>query len=644
MCGIAGAVGFVDDAIREAVVAMTGAQRHRGPDADGVWEDVSADSGLGVVLGHRRLSIIDLSHGANQPMRDARSGRTLVYNGEVYNYRELRAELEAEGEAFETRSDTEVVLRAWGHWGSETFRRLRGMFAFAAWSPQRRTLTLVRDRIGIKPLYWTRITRPGRPATTLFASELRALLATGLVPRRLDPRGLSTYFWNGFCVGSGSIAAGVSELAAGSVLELDERGGEIRDDRFWELPAQPDATGSKEKLAEALHDATRLRLVSDVPLGVFLSGGIDSSAVTALAVASQAGSVRTFNIAFEETEFDESSHARAVARALGTDHTEVRLAESDFNAQLDDALACLDQPSFDALNTYFVSRAVREAGLTVALAGTGGDELFGGYRNFIDLPRLLRVSRSLARSPAAARRVLATAVSRLCTGRPGAVAPQTRWGKLADALGAGGDLVALYQVSQALFTRSFLAELDAIPEQPGLPFGLPAARHDAFARAIEKSPLLHALSMLELWLFIGERLLRDTDSASMAVSLEVRVPLLDHVVIECASQLDEAVRFEPVGRKGLLRELALSRLDPGLFERPKSGFVLPIERWCRQKLRGEIEATFADAEACRGAGLDVDAVQALWRAFQADAPGIYWSRVWALFVLLRWCHQHRMSL
>lgn len=386
-----------------------------------------------------------------------------------------------------------------------------------------------------------------------------------------------------------------------------------------------------------------MRLVADVPIGVFLSGGIDSSALAALAARVSPDAVQTFNISFDEGKFDESPHARRVAEAIGSEHHDIRLSEQHFSSQLDDALASIDQPTFDAINTYFVSRAVREAGLTVALAGTGGDELFGGYTSFSELPTAIRWSRLLSAVPERWLRAAAAGVTRLKTGAPGEVPPQTRWGKLGDALATRGDLVNMYQVSYTQFTRAFLDQLLAV-ETAGLDHGLPRDRASALAAAASRCSLLGAISLLEQSLFLGERLLRDTDAASMAVALEVRVPLLDHNIVESLASLVDTTRFEPLGKKKLLRDLGLSGIDPSIFERPKSGFELPLDVWCRRQLKDVLDSTFEDHGLCESVGLRPKAVGRLWRSYQEGAPGLYWSRVWSLFVLMRWCRDHGVSL
>jgi asparagine synthase (glutamine-hydrolysing) len=365
-----------------------------------------------------------------------------------------------------------------------------------------------------------------------------------------------------------------------------------------------------------------------------LSGGVDSSAIAALAQRASESPVTTFNIRFEEAAYDESAHAKKIASALGTAHREVTLTESMFGAQLDDALDSIDQPTFDAINTYFVSRAVREDGLTVALAGTGGDELFGGYASFVDLPRARAVTGRLPMMPAPLRRRLARIASRWSS--ESEIPPQERWGKLADVLDARGDMVALYQSSYALFSRDLGRQLSL--EHGEREWGLDPTRAAELRAEIDGEPDLSAISRLELASFLGERLLRDTDAASMAVSLEVRVPLIDHVVVEALARVPEDRRYRPLRKKMLLRQLG--GLDPSLFDRPKAGFELPLDRWCKRTLGPRLRETFSDVAHISRVGLDASAVGRVWRSFEAGE--VYWSRVWSLYVLLTWCRKHQL--
>lgn len=643
MCGIAGAVGSLDDRVLRAVAAASESQAHRGPDADGFWQSDPREGAAarpGAAFAHRRLAIIDLSRDGIQPMHDPVTGNTVCFNGEIYNFRSLRAELEAEGSVFTTKTDTEVILKAYARWGDACLTRLRGMFAFALWDARTRRTLLARDRLGIKPLYVADL--GGTTRVLQFASEVRALLAGGLVSARIDPRGLETYLWNGFVTGPCTLIQGIRSLGRGCRMWVSDTGEILEEERFWTLPAP--GNGDAERLGCVLTEAVELHLTSDVPLGVFLSGGIDSSVLAALATKASRCRIRTFNISFDEAEYDESLHAREVAEQLQTDHVEIRLTQERFARDLHDSLASLDQPTFDGINTYFVSRAVREAGITVALSGAGGDELFGGYRSFVDIPRASRWARSLAAFPEPLLRGLAAGVARAKLGRAGSVPPQTRWGKLGDALSTRGRLMDLYQVSYGLFSSSFIEELRASPASGETDFGLTNERRAELAAALYGVGELQSISLLELACFVGERLLRDTDTTSMANSLEVRVPLLDHEVVEAATAVASDARYQPLGRKQLLRDIGLGGLDRSQFERKKAGFELPLEPWSKASLSGEIESCFGDATRMAAVGVDPTAVGRLWSAYKSGAPGLYWSRIWALFVLADWATRQRASL
>jgi asparagine synthase (glutamine-hydrolysing) len=639
MCGIAGIVGRVNDSNRAALKRMSEAMRHRGPDGDGVWESPPDERGDGVLLAHRRLAILDLSPAGAQPMIDPVSGHAIVFNGEIYNFQDLRARLLAAGHRFESTGDTAVMLRALGTEGPGSVASLRGMFAFASWDPARRRLLLARDPLGIKPLYLARRGGAGGEWSLAFASEVRALLASGLLGQpRLDPVAAASVVWNGFVAGPHTAIDGVESVRPGQLRIFDARGAEEEARRFWAVPA-PGAGMDEERLSAALEECVRLHLISDVPLGVFLSGGIDSSVVANLAQKANRGPVHTFTLAFEEGEFNEGPDARRIAQAIGTEHREVVLKEQEFVGELDKALDSLDQPTFDGLNSFYMSHAVRKAGFTVALVGTGGDELFGGYTSFRDLPPLLRWSRRLGWVP----RGPLVAAARFAAGRlqpSGAVPAQVRWAKLPDMVRKGDDLVSLYQLAYALFLPDFQAALMGGHEAAGTRDGLPAELRAQLEQEIRSRTPLSAISVLEQRVFLGERLLRDNDAASMAASIEQRLPLVDQVLFEEVSRLPDDARYQPVRRKAALRRIGLRGLDPALFDRPKSGFVLPFERWIRQGLSGPIDQTLRDTSAVRAAGLDPATVAKLWKAYLDGAPGLYWSRIWALYVLVRWCLRH----
>lgn len=648
MCGIAGLIGRIAEPNHAALRRMNTALAHRGPDGEGFWHSEPDACGWGALLAHRRLSILDLSTAAAQPMVDPRFGDVVTLNGEIYNYVELREQLAARGETFQSNGDTAVMLRALARDGVGAIATLRGMFAFAHWHPAQRQLTVARDALGIKPLYLARNPDALGEWSIAFASEVRALLASGLLGKpRLNPQATASMVWNGFVIAPDTAVRGIETLWPGEFVQFDGRGRELRRTAHWKMPRGAIvAPISEPELAEVLRDTVGLHLASDVPLGVFLSGGVDSSAVANLASQASSAPVHTFTLAFEEAAYNEGDHARRIADAIGTEHQQLVLTESHFIDHFERALDSLDQPSFDGLNTYYMAHAVRDAGFKVALVGSGGDELFGGYTTFRDLPALMRWSRRVSCLPESLRvgaARLAAAV--LQPARRGSFPPQTRWAKLPDMVRAGDDAIMLYQLAYALFLPTFQQELLS-PEVFAAPpiDGLPEAMRVRLQEELRRDDPLAALSGLEQRLFLGERLLRDSDATSMSASIEMRLPLVDQTLLEAVNRMPSPERYRPVRSKALLRRIGLVGLDPALFNRPKSGFELPFDRWLRNRLGKHIDATFRDRDALLAVGLSPTAVEALWQAFLNGASGLYWSRVWALFVFVRWCQRHDLRL
>jgi asparagine synthase (glutamine-hydrolysing) len=622
---------------------MNDAMRHRGPDGEGFWEATPDERGWGALLAHRRLAILDLSSAASQPMIDPATGDVVVLNGEIYNYRELRNELATRGERFQSNGDTAVMLRALSLQGRGATARLRGMFAFAFWDVKSRRLVMARDSLGIKPLYVAHNPDPAGEWSLIFASEVRALLASDLLGTpRLNPQAAASVVWNGFMVAPETAIQGIESVWPGELRVYDGQGREELRETYWQLPeGDGDGSMTEGELADTLQESVRLHLASDVPLVVFLSGGVDSSAVANLAQKASTTPVHTFTLAFEEQERNEGLFSRQIAEAIGTQHQEVVLTEQRFLDGLEAALDSLDQPTFDGLNSYFMSNAVREAGFKVAQVGSGGDELFGGYTTFRDLPTLLRGAARVKRLPKAmqlaAARLLASVMQRSKGGFP----PQTRWSKLPEMIHRGDNLLGLYQMAYALFLPASQRELLGEDMQSALIDGLPAEMDDRLRQESRLRTPLSAISVMEQRIFLGERLLRDTDAASMAASIETRLPLVDQVLLTQVDRLPQALRYEPVRSKSMLRRIGLQGLDPALFTRPKSGFDLPYDRWLRCSLGRKIDGTMRDAQSVRQTGLNPAAVSRLWQAFLDGAPGLYWSRVWAIYVYIRWCHRHR---
>jgi asparagine synthase (glutamine-hydrolysing) len=646
MCGIAGLIGRIDQTNRTALKRMNDAMSHRGPDGEGFWDAASFDDGWGVMLAHRRLSILDLSNAASQPMVDPTTGNVIVLNGEIYNYVELRKRLTSAGHSFQSTGDTAVMLRALSVDGRGAIRALRGMFAFAFWSVKDRSLVLARDPLGIKPLYIARNTDSNGTWSLAFASEVRAILASGLLGTpKLNPLAAASVVWNGFMVAPQTAVQQIESVMPGELRVYDTRGNERDRESYW-APARRDAIVpiEEDELGQVLQECVRVHLASDVPLGVFLSGGVDSSAVANLAQKTAGSRISTFTLNFDEAEFSEGKIARRVAEAIGTQHQELVLTEAQFTSKLDAALDSLDQPTFDGLNSYYMSHAVREAGFKVALVGSGGDELFGGYTSFRDLPKLMLWSRSARWIPADLRVAMGRVVASAMQPSRGTFPPQTRWAKLPDMLAHGDDPLALYQLAYALFVPASQRQLLGGRLNGALMDGLPAAMSARLRSEMDSSEILPTIGLLERTLFLGERLLRDTDAVSMSASIEIRLPLVDHVLVENVERLPNTKRFDPIGKKAALRRIGLRGLNSELFERPKAGFVLPFDRWLRNSLGNMIDGTMRDPEAIKPTGLDPQAVERLWQAFLDGAPGLYWSRIWAIYVFIRWCHRHQIYL
>jgi asparagine synthase (glutamine-hydrolysing) len=647
MCGIAGIIGAQTDTNRAALRRMTDAMRLRGPDAEGFWESPADPSGHTVMFGHRRLSILDLSEHGAQPMLHPASGDVVVLNGEIYNFRTLGAELGEAPGALQSSGDTAVLLRALSDQSERALPRLRGMFAFAFWNKATGHLLIARDSMGIKPLYFASNPSGSNDWTFAFASEVRALLAAKLIRNpKLNPNAVGSVLWNGYTVAPETAVRGIESLLPGEAMWLDRQGRVIRRFSYWRHPqVHKGSAATQEEVENALLESVRAHMISDVPLGIFLSGGVDSSAVANLAKRAGAAEINSFTLTFEEADSNEAFFAKQVADAIGTRHQEILLTEQSFLDHLESALDSLDQPSFDGLNSYFMSRAVRNAGFKVALVGTGGDELFGGYQSFSDLPKLHNGLGLLRGLPGAPTRLAASVARALFSRTSNGYPPQTRWAKLPAMIERGESLISLYQIAYSLFlpdTQRSLIHEDIRSDV--LTDGLPSSRRDSFVAELNGRSALDAISVLEHRMFLGERLLRDTDAASMAASLETRLPFVDTELLSVISRMKPDERFQPLKTKLALRRAGLKGLDPRMFDRPKSGFEIPFNRWLKSSLGEEIGSTLLDAHLVASAGLQPESVARLWQAFTAGAKGLYWTRVWALYSLIRWVRVNRITL
>ena len=606
MCSISGIWG---DVSRDVVARMNHAQQHRGPDDCGV---VSCG---GAILGNTRLAIIDTSTAGHQPMNDPQTGNWITYNGETYNFKDLRRELDQE--TWASNTDTEVVLRAYAKWGRDAFRKLRGMFALAIWDEKKQSLMLARDPLGIKPLYYY-----ADDQRFIFASELRALLASGFVPRKLSTAGVDSYLANGSIQAPLTIIEGVRQLLPGHCLQVNDDL-ELHDVEFA-IPNSESIDGNREeavaRLRSELEESVRLHLVSDVPLGVFLSGGMDSSALVAL--ISRVGDQRpkTFSVVFDEAAYTEAPFSRAVAERFNTDHSEIRLSEDRLLDILPAAIAAIDQPTMDGINSFVVSSAVKRAGVTVALSGLGGDELFAGYPSF-------RRALKLGAMPQASKRFLRAASSVGKFALNGSVQRQKFW-QLMHSQGLPEDV---YRISRQLFST------DAVTGLTGREAGNNSSNGHR-----RHSDIVNAISRMEMRGYMTNTLLRDTDAMSMAHSLEVRVPFVDLKLVDYVLSLPGEWKVSG-GPKPLLADAMSDLLPREFMTRPKMGFTLPFEKWMQGKMRAEISAVLEDEKRLSLAGLNSGMVGKVWRRFLEKPKGVGWSRPWAIYVLVRWCEVNNVS-
>jgi asparagine synthase (glutamine-hydrolysing) len=643
ICGVAFASRSKDAELR--VRAMAAAMRHRGPDEEGFL--IGDARAPGLALGMRRLSIIDLA-GGQQPVWNETRDVSVIYNGELYNYRELRERLTLLGHRFRTQSDTEILVHAWEEWGEDCLTELRGMFAFALLDLRGRFATapllfLARDPLGIKPLYYTQ-TAEG----FAFASEVRALLASGVVPKQISQDALTSYLLFGSASEPVSLVEGVFSVPPGHrmLLYVPERRRVPRARPWWDPQTSPaardqrkpqDVASAAKKLRPLLEDAVRAHLIADVPVGLFLSGGLDSGALAALAARAQAG-IRSFTLSFPGTSYDEAPLARQVAERCGTQHTNIPLDGEAMLRRIDEAVAALDQPTMDGINTYFVSWAAGEVGLKVALSGLGGDELFAGYASFANTALLKRLTRLAWFVPRPLRRATSPLVASII----GTRLSRDAAGKAVAAWTDPDTLPHPYFYTRALFP---LGQLERLVEPRFRPSTVGAdgvtleptwlGWLDRTAGEAGKLEPVAATAWLEMRCYMASTLLRDTDSVSMARSLEVRVPLLDTPLVEFVRSLPDAARRRARKQKALLVEALAGLLPEEILGQRKKTFTLPWEEWLRGPLRPRLESSFADIAPSLAPHLRAEGVRSVWTAFLGGQTS--WSRPWALYVLNEWC-------
>jgi asparagine synthase (glutamine-hydrolysing) len=628
MCGIAG-IASIDPnpEYASATEKMAAAIRHRGPDSTAVQ-----DFG-GCVLANTRLAIVDLSERGRMPMCNEDSSIWITYNGECYNAHELRPGLVSQGHQFRSTTDTEVILHLYEEYGARCVEHLRGMFAFAIWDTRTKTLLLARDRLGIKPLYYSI-----DPQKIVFASELKALLASDLIPRKLDLAGIRAFLQLGHIPAPWSAVRNVKPLEPGYIATWHE--GVFTTTQYWRLPSSSTTQSreSPEQIVDTLRgllvESSKQQLMSDVPIALFLSGGVDSAALGSLMAHAGADKIAALTIGFDEKSFDESASSEKTAQLLGISWRVIKLPASQMAESLDNAFWAMDQPTVDGLNAYWISRAAAEAGFKVALSGQGGDELFGGYESAAWFDRFAHWANALQPLPKSMGRAVLDHDQF-----------PFRWRKLSYLVGSDDPFVAAQLAVRVLFLESDVHQLlqPAFAASNGTS---EAAKHiRRWAGETTGQDLPERVAFLDFPAHLEARLLRDGDAMSMAHSLEIRPVLLDHAIVEYVLRLPPALRLR---KKQLLldamRGIFPEALSSDLQTRPKRTFTFPFSRWLGNDLRSTITETFEPQRLARAGVLDPDAVQRLWQRYLQNPEAVGWSRLWIVFVLARWCEIMRVGV
>jgi len=634
MCGIAGIVGHTlnNEIHTRAIKKMTDAIAHRGPNSEGIWNDEHC------FLGHRRLSIIDLSEAGNQPFVSQDGRYIMVYNGELYNYKAIKLELQRAEHGtnnrphlFTTNTDTEVILAAFLRWGIDCVKRFNGMYAFSIWDKAEQKLVIARDRLGIKPLYYY-----FKNNVLVFGSEIRALMQSDAIDKKINLKSVAEYIQYTTVHAPNTILQDVFMLMPGHILEFNIQHVTCNISPYWNIHdfANPKTNAYKDELSyketcstvnELLTASVERRLVADVPFGAFLSGGIDRSAIVGLMSKVSSEKVQTFNVSFDEGEFSEAIYAKQIAKKFNTDHHEIKLSPNDFLNQLPEALAAMDHPSGDGPNSYIVSKATKNAGITMALSGLGGDELFAGYDIFKRYYELEKKG----------------------------------WLNIIPAKGFAGKLLAAKQKSIQGDKTSEILNLQTINGFNAYPINrklfnqkdyqalLKETYHaDAFIKNViknsetDKQHILSRVSLFEIQTYMQNILLRDADQMSMAVALEVRVPFLDYKLVEFALSIKDEYKY-PHTQKKLLVDALGDLLPDNIVNRPKMGFVLPWKEWLKNELKDFCEDNII--QFSKRSFINRETVLLIWNRFLQNDPKITWSRVWHLVVLNNWINTHHIE-
>jgi len=622
MCGINGIMGLNAIEGKQKLALMNSALAHRGPNDEGTFAEGK------IALGHRRLSIIDLSAAGHQPMI-FQDRYIIIYNGELYNFKEIKNELKEF--SFKTNSDTEVILAAYAKWGVNCLNHFNGMYAFAIWDKLTQELFIARDRLGIKPLYYYQ-----RNNLLLFSSEIRSLLKSDLIPRKLDQTSLIDYLRYQTVHAPSTIIKDVRMLMPGHYMILSGDQLSVKPVNYWDVSKKCDDSVKEKTYNEVCSDindlllkAVERRLIADVPFGAFLSGGIDSSAIVGLMSKVAKEKIKTFCITFNEEEFSEAKYAKLIADKFKTDHHDIRLNPQDLMNELPSALQAMDHPSGDGPNTYVVSRATKNAGITMALSGLGGDELFAGYDIFTRSLELENY-KWISSSPLIIRKTLGSMAKKM---KPGIASE-----KVAEIFKTDFNFTSTYPISRQVLLDE---KIKTILKEKSLSSNVVeeiVKNQQKFWN--NKNYRLSRVSIAEISTYMQNVLLRDTDQMSMAHALEVRVPFLDYKLVEYVLSVPDKYKYPHRPKKLLIDSLG-DLLPDEIVNRPKMGFTFPWKHWMKNELKQFCEQRIESLSQRKE--FDKAGVNHLWQSFLKEDKNITWARVWYLIVLENWLTENQID-
>jgi len=636
MCGISGLFSKSCNVNKAVLNTISCGIAHRGPDDEGLEIiPIGNDGDFSLGLVHRRLSIIELSKAGHQPMCNEDKTIWIVYNGEIYNHPDIRDRLKAKGYEFRSNSDTEVVIHAYEEWGVDCLYELRGMFAFGIFDKKNETIFLAVDRFGIKPLYFFN----DDDGPFIFSSEIRAILNSGIIEKRIESGAVESFLAYGAVQSPLTMIKGVCSLLPAHFLLYNLQTRDMQTENYWHPSdtVSEQHLGSKDdaihKLKEILVESIEQHLVSDVPVGLFLSGGIDSSSIVAIANTQNAGALQTFSVTFSETTFSEKKYSQLIARKYCKDHIDIKMSVHDMLSILPSAMESMDQPTIDGINVYAISKAVSEKGLKVVLSGQGGDELFGGYPSFRRIPTICKLYNLIKILPVSARHFIAKTI-------------EGRWKwhrigtKISQIFESEGDILSLNLIMRELFSPNVRNDILFETCQADMINGVPLQVLNLLNAGMNKLDDFGKISLIEMRLYLANMLLRDGDVMSMAHGLEVRVPFLDHKLVEFVLSVSSMFKEHPKLPKPLLLNAMGDMLPKEIYMRPKMGFVFPWEIWMRNQLRSQIEELLYGFPENNAIGLNMKNCRNLWQMFLRNSSKISWAQVWAIYVLIFWYQRH----